>query len=370
MGLLTAAQIRQALECIPSDSDISGASNDSDGDENWLPARDRDQPESDGDDLAGEDVGPAGDIGGGAADDDLSDEELPGVPSTSSASAEPVQKRARIRLPQAANKERTEWVWTHEDLPPKDMPISKVRPKNLDHCRTDVQTFLAVLGEDNIQLFTEQSNRFRVKKMIDSNRIIPAITEREIRQWLGIHMYMSIVSMPSTRCHWKANLSNSLVPSVMKRDRFDEIKSCFHLADNNEQTEKGSPGYDRLFKVHQFLANLSNHFEEHAEIEEVLAVDEMMIPFKGHLWLKVYMKAKPKKWGIKVFALAGPTGYCYRFKISGDALPDEETEADDMADGIGMSGRTVLSLVRDVPPGCEVFFDNWFASPALLLRLK
>ena len=65
-----------------------------------------------------------------------------------------------------------------------------------------------------------------------------------------------------------------------------------------------------------------------------------------------------------------PTGYCYRFKISGDALPDEETEADDMADGIGMSGRTVLSLVRDVPPGCEVFFDNWFASPALLLRLK
>ena len=165
MGLLTAAQIRQALECIPSDSDISGASNDSDGDENWLPARDRDQPESDDDDLAGEDVGPAGDIGGGAADDDLSDEELPGVPSTSSASAEPVQKRARIRLPQAANKERTEWVWTHEDLPPKDMPISKVRPKNLDHCRTDVQTFLAVLGEDNIQLFTEQSNRFRVKNM-------------------------------------------------------------------------------------------------------------------------------------------------------------------------------------------------------------
>ena len=163
MGLLTAAQIRQALECIPSDSDISGASNDSDGDENWLPARDRDQPESDDDDLAGEDVGPAGDIGGGAADDDLSDEELQGVPSTSSASAEPVQKRARIRLPQAANKERTEWVWTHEDLPPKDMPISKVRPKNLDHCRTDVQTFLAVLGEDNIQLFTEQSNRFRVK---------------------------------------------------------------------------------------------------------------------------------------------------------------------------------------------------------------
>ena len=91
-----------------------------------------------------------------AVDEDLSDEELPDVPSTSSASVEPLQKRARIRLPQAANKERTELVWMHEDLPLKEMPNSKVRPKNLDHCRTDVQTFLAAVGEDNIQLFTEQ----------------------------------------------------------------------------------------------------------------------------------------------------------------------------------------------------------------------
>ena len=135
MQLLTAAQIRQALDCVPSDSDISGASDDSDGDETWLPARDRDEPESDDNDLVGDDVGPAGDVGGVAADEDLSDEELPDVLSTSSASAEPLQKRARIRLPQAANKERTEWVWTHEDLPPKDMPNSKLKPKNLDHCR-------------------------------------------------------------------------------------------------------------------------------------------------------------------------------------------------------------------------------------------
>lgn len=103
---------------------------------------------------------------------------------------------------------------------------------------------------------------------------------------------------------------------------------------------------------------------------QVLAVDEMMIPFKGHLWLKTYMKNKPKKWGIKVFALAGPTGYVHRFSIPGDNLPDEEAEQEDLADGIGVSGGTVLNLARNLPQGCEVFFDNWFASPALLLRLK
>ena len=81
-------------------------------------------------------------------------------------------------------------------------------------------------------------------------------------------------------------------------------------------------------------------------------------------------KMMPKKWGIKVFALAGQTGYVYRFIISGDEQPDDDTEEEDYADGIGVSGRTVLTLVRNLPQGCEVFFDNWFASPALLLRLK
>ena len=46
--------------------------------------------DSDDDDLVGEDVGPAGDVGEVAAEEDLSVEELPDVPSTSSASAEAV----------------------------------------------------------------------------------------------------------------------------------------------------------------------------------------------------------------------------------------------------------------------------------------
>jgi hypothetical protein len=59
-------------------------------------------------------------------------------------------------------------------------------------------------------------------------------------------------------------------------------------------------GKHYLFKVREFLSNLSINFAEHAVIEEVCSVDEQMIPFKGQLGIKVYMKAKPKKWGVKV----------------------------------------------------------------------
>ena len=70
---------------------------------------------------------------------------------------------------------------------------------------------------------------------------------------------------------------------------------------------------------------------------------------------------------LQVFALAGQMGYIHDFYIFGDnrISVEEFLEA-----GIGASGQTVLTLLKNVPNGSEVFFDNYFASPALLLKLK
>ena len=41
-----------------------------------------------------------------------------------------------------------------------------------------------------------------------------------------------------------------------------------------------------------------------------------MIPFKGRIGFKQYMKDKPTKWGIKVFVLADATnGYVKAFQV-------------------------------------------------------
>jgi hypothetical protein len=49
-------------------------------------------------------------------------------------------------------------------------------------------------------------------------------------------------------------------------------------------------------------------------------------------------------------------------------LTDDEYNS--LERGIGLSGWTVLDLLEGVPPAVEVFFDNYFSSPALLLKLK
>ena len=86
------------------------------------------------------------------------------------------------------------------------------------------------------------------------------------------------------------------------------------------QPERGEPEFDILFKVREFLDNLNRNFESHADPEQIMSVDEQMIPFKGRHSLKVYMKNKPSKWGIKVWGLAGQTGYVRKFNICGERI--------------------------------------------------
>jgi hypothetical protein len=187
-----------------------------------------------------------------------------------------------------------------------------------------------------------------------------------MRQAVGILMYMSVVSLPNIRLFWKKSMNIAAVSKVMTRDRFEQILSVLHLANNHIQPKKGDPDFDRLFKVRQFLTNLRTHFKQNAETEAVVSVDEQMIPYKGTLGIKVYMKNKPSKWGIKVWGLAGQSGYIHDFNVFGDNLSITE----ESAAGVGASGQTVLNLVESLEPGTQVFFDNYFASPSLLLRLK
>lgn len=86
-------------------------------------------------------------------------------------------------------------------------------------------------------------------------------------------LYMSIVSLPLRRMYWSGML-------------------C--------QSEANQDVYDNLYKICHILDTLNEKFQQAAEMERCLAVDEMMIPFKGRHSLKVDMMKKQKKWGYKV----------------------------------------------------------------------
>ena len=65
----------------------------------------------------------------------------------------------------------------------------------------------------------------------------------------------------------------------MTRDRFQQIKSNFHLVDNSKRNPK-----DKLFKIKPLVEHLKK-FKSTQMIEE-LSIDEQTVPFKGISILK------------------------------------------------------------------------------------
>jgi hypothetical protein len=91
-----------------------------------------------------------------------------------------------------------------------------------------------------------------------------------------------------------------------------------------------------------------------------LAVDEVIVKFKGRVIFKQYIPKEHKCFGIKIYKLCDTAGYTYDMKVYLGKDSDSATE--DMT----ATRVTVRSLVRRVEGvGHKLFMDNFFSSPAL-----
>ena len=155
------------------------------------------------------------------------------------------------------------------------------------------------------------------------------------------------------------------ISNIMPQKKFQQLFRFFHLNDNSKQVPYGQTGHDKLFKVRKLLDLLSPLFESEFEMHQSCTIDEAMIPFKGRLRFKQYMKDKPTKWGIKVFILAdAPTGYVKRLQVyTGKGLDSCVTD-------VGLCTQVVLDLMKGFDHmGVQLYTDNFYTSPLLYFRL-
>ena len=125
--------------------------------------------------------------------------------------------------------------------------------------------------------------------------------ETEIKKVIGIILFMGIHKLPNRRLYWGNK--------TMTRNRFQKILAILHFNDNNSMVVQNSPDYNRMHKLQPLIDHLRNAFIESVTLETYMAVDEMMIPFKGRHSAKMYMPKKPVKWGYKMWCRAGIPGY-------------------------------------------------------------
>ncbi|XP_033736559.1 piggyBac transposable element-derived protein 4-like [Pecten maximus] len=163
--------------------------------------------------------------------------------------------------------------------------------------------FLALfLDQVLIDLLLEETGRY-AQQQIDTNpeqnkQPWKDVSAAEMKAFLGLCMAMGVTRKPSVKLYWSTDSYSEtpLFARTMTRDRFSQILRYLHFADNDLEQERNSPTYDPLFKIRTLVSHLNENFVQEYVLRRRVTVDECMVPFKGKVHFKQYMRLKPQKW--------------------------------------------------------------------------
>lgn len=218
--------------------------------------------------------------------------------------------------------------------------------------------FSKYVPDDILSLFVEMTNLYAVQKNIAR---FPATNLLEIKKLIGMHILMGNLNYPRTDMYWDSHMGIPIIRENMRIHRFYKLRQAIHLVD---VTNKGDTT-DRLWKVRPLFDQIRKVCHS-LPLEVDLCIDEQIVPFKGQINIKQYIKSKPNKWGIKIYILAGKSGTIYDFII----YQGITTELNDLYKSLGVTSATVMQLAdRIIEPNHRLYFDNYFNSYKLLQYL-
>ena len=277
-----------------------------------------------------------------------------------------------------------------ESLPPKRM--KDIRGKAKDKCNSPVwaekAAFSKVLSPDSpakladqFPMLTTSSPYFIWSLIFDSNMIDDivnqtmlyastdkndqqfVVTREEICQFIGILILSGYHSLPRESDYWSSqqDLGVPVVSEAMSSKRYQTIKRYIHLADNRNL----KPG-DKTAKIAPIVTALNDNLVQFGFFHRDLSIDESMTPYFGRHSMKMFIKAKPIRFGFKWWCLCGTDGYPYHLKLYAGREEASYQEP--------LGTRVVNNMVDVVQKHSNVkmhhlFFDNFFTSHALMVSL-
>ena len=224
---------------------------------------------------------------------------------------------------------------------------------------TPMEYFKGFISDEVLAKICEQSNLYAIQ----NNTSKPLnLCSKELEQWLGIAMLMSITKISNPRLHWSFNNWSANITSIMSRNRWEEIKSNLYFVDN-AAVDKSS----KLFEVSLLVDHLRQEFQK-IPMAEHLCVAEQTVLFKGASTLKKYNLKISHKLGYNIFILCDNMGMVYDFiPYSGRISPVDNPAVPDL----GPSSNSVLHLAECIPPGKhhKIYFNRSFTSAKLIEHL-
>ena len=250
-----------------------------------------------------------------------------------SADSEPEPEHAAapipVRHPRNHQAEQIEWE-VYEDFDPyESVWLQDYNEKQgilVDTTNfTPVDLFHLFMPEAAFELLSVETNRYALQYFDDPADLPPSsrflswtdTSKAEIKAFVALQIAMGLCQKPTIRSYWnKFWLTYTPFNSIMSRNRFELIQTFLHINNSNMQVPRGQRGFSPLFKIQPLLDIVDPTYMWVYSPRRELSLDESMVKFKGRIFFRQHLPAKPTKWGIKEFILAeAKTGYALKSKV-------------------------------------------------------
>lgn len=216
------------------------------------------------------------------------------------------------------------------------------------HTNDEIERVFLQLMKDNLELQTYHHHTDAI----------------EIQAFIGLLYHAGAWKSANVDVHelWGNDGGLSLFRCVMPRMRFTFLCICIRFDDKTKRNKM-----DRFAPVREIWNAFINNCQICYEMSDVATVDEQLLSFRGRCKFRMFIKAKPDRYGLKIVTLNdAKTAYFYNGipylgKSSlNDSLPGETKPE--------FFFREVTTPIHDT--NRTVTCDNWFTSIPLLERFK
>lgn len=247
---------------------------------------------------------------------------------------------------------KTDIEWRRREFEPTVAPFIEV-PQTNKEILTPLTYFLKYIPNEIFNKYEFHTNQYAQQNNVSGYKPTDA---NEIKRLFGLHILMGCLKFPRLRLYWSPILNLEIFNKNMSCKRFCQLRQNLHVADNLDRPKNCT---DKFYKTRPLIDAVRAHCLS-INVEENICIDEQIIPFKGRLSIKQYMKGKPNPWGIKVYVLCGKTGIPYDFFIyqgANTGLPPANLNR------FGFGASVILKLAERLQnQGHNLFFDNFFSS--------
>ena len=239
--------------------------------------------------------------------------------------------------------------------------ISELRGK------TSVECFEKLLDDKIVTNIVQQSRAYARQK----NDHKFQLSNDCIRKFFRISLFTGYHCLPQEKLYWneEEDVDVSCVRRCMSRNRYLEIKRYLDINNNSQLRDIPAEERDKLFKIRPLIDQLNENFLRYGVFSEDLSIDEQMVRYYGHHYLKQFIRGRPVRFGFKQLAICcSRSGYCYQMQVyEGKGKDLEENEN---VPGLGAHVVMKMMKVLETPEAHKVYFDNFFTGFALMRHLR